>query len=98
MTISTGKTVVFWSLRALREISVTTPLYVLAWQRADLKLGRHALPDLAHVDLIHRALEDQLLHVGHLHEFGAGLVRGQGHHGVAHVDGLFQNVSRDEAT
>ena len=56
-------------------------------QRADLDAGGHARVKLADVDLVHRALEDQVGHVGDRGELGARLVRGQRNDRVSGVDG-----------
>ena len=51
-------------------------------QRPHLDARGHALVQLAHVDLVNRALEDQRRHVGQGGERGARLVGGEGDHGV----------------
>ena len=60
----------------------------------DLDPRRHALVQLAYVDLVDRALEDELAHVGEGRERRARLVGGQGHHRVAFVDRELEHHAR----
>ena len=60
-------------------------------QGADLDLGVHPGHDLADVDLVHGALEEEARHVGQRAELGPRLVVGQRHDGVALEDTLGQD-------
>src|SRR6266850_5003426 len=64
-------------------------------QRADLDRHRHALLEPTHVDLVHRAPEDQVPHRRHPHQHRARLVRGERHHGIADLDRVLEDVAVD---
>ena len=80
-------------LRLGRDL-VDLAVHLRVGQRADLDARGHPLVQLAHVDLVHRALEDELSHVGQGREGGAGLVRGERHHGVAFVHEQLEHRAR----
>ena len=70
-------------------------LHLRVGQRADLDDDRHPLGEPAHVDLVHRAAEDQVLHRRHAHEDRALLVGREGHHRVADLDRVLQHEPVD---
>ncbi len=75
------------ALLGLRRDPRQAPGDDVVGQGADLDPARHTDRDLADVDLVDRALEDQIAHVGDGGELGARLVGGQRHHRVTDVDG-----------
>ena len=80
-------------LRLGRDL-VDLALHLGLGQGSDLDPRRHPLVELAHVDLVDRALEDELAHVGEVGEGGARLVGGEGHHRIAFVDQQLEHRAR----
>src|SRR5229473_372751 len=70
-------------------------LHARVGQCADLDRRRHTLLEPTNVDLVDGSPEDQVLHGGHAHEHGARLVRRQGHHGIADLDRVLEDVAID---
>src|SRR5690348_505399 len=66
-----------------------------AGQRADLQRHGHALLQPADVDFVDGSPEDQVPHCRHAHQHGPLLVRRQRYHGIADLDGVFQDVAVD---